>query len=134
MDCIFCKIISGEIPSYTIYEDEYFKVILDKFPSVMGHALVIPKVHCVDIFYLPKEPPARLFPFAKDIAPALKGSFGISHLNLLQNNGALAGQTVFHFHLHLIPRYENDNMKVGWDTISPTDEEFKDMVVKFGFE
>lgn len=128
--CIFCKIIEGSIPSYTIYEDEYFKVILDKFPSTLGHTLILPKIHAENIFDLDDEYASRLLVVARRISIALKASLDIEGLNLLQNNGEVAGQAVFHFHLHLIPRYKNDGINVGWECIEPKDSEFISTIEK----
>ncbi len=122
-DCIFCKIINGGIPSSVIYEDELFKVILDKFPSVLGHALIIPKKHSDDIFGLDEERAARLIPLAKRIASAVKSGVNADGINILQNNGAAAGQTVQHFHMHIIPRFKGDTIRMGWDSKEASAEE-----------
>lgn len=122
-DCIFCKIIAGDIPSATIYENEEFKVILDRFPSGEGHALILPKNHVANIFEIDPEQAGRLFSLAAKLAKAMKEVLGFEHMNILQNNGTVAGQTVFHFHLHLIPRHEGDGINIGWTPTSPTDEE-----------
>lgn len=125
MDCIFCGIIKGNVPSYTIYEDDMFNVFLDIYPAALGHALIVPKEHCVDIFDLPHQYASQMLPVAQKIANAMKDSLGCDGINILQNNGRAAGQAVFHYHMHLIPRYSNDNTKVGWVTISPSDDELK---------
>ena len=130
MDCIFCKIIDGTIPSYTIYEDEMFKVFLDIAPAALGHALIVPKAHCTDIFQLPEKYVASILTVAQKVANALKESLGCDGFNILQNNGASAGQTVFHFHTHIIPRYENDGLKIGWNPLSPTQEELSKIYAK----
>ena len=106
-DCIFCKIVAGEIPSYTIYEDEEFKVFLDINPASKGHALIVPKVHYANIYDIDEEVVARAMKLAKKLATRMTKVLGCDGFNLLQNNNEVAGQTVFHFHLHLIPRYEN---------------------------
>ena len=129
-DCIFCKIIENSIPSYTIYEDDYFKVILDRFPSTLGHTLIIPKVHAENIFDLDDEYASKLLVLAKKIAIALKQSLNAEGLNLLQNNGEIAGQAIFHFHLHLIPRYKNDGISVGWECTDPSDDDFVSAIEK----
>lgn len=129
-NCIFCKIINNSIPSYTIYEDELFKVILDRFPSTLGHILILPKNHTANIFELEDEYASKLLVLAKKISIALKESLNIEGLNLLQNNGELAGQTIFHFHMHLIPRYKNDGIKVGWECLDPNENEFKTILEK----
>lgn len=106
-DCIFCKIVAGEIPSYTIHEDDDFKVILDINPASKGHALMIPKVHYADLYDIDDEVAGKAMKLAKKLATRMTNVFKCEGFNLLQNNNEAAGQTVFHFHLHLIPRYEN---------------------------
>ena len=105
-NCIFCKIIAGEIPSRTIYEDEEFKVFLDVSPSGKGHALLVPKEHYADLYAIDEEVAARAMKLAKKLATHMTAKLGCDGFNLLQNNHEAAGQTVFHFHMHLIPRYE----------------------------
>ena len=104
--CIFCKIANGEIPSATVYEDEDFRVILDLGPASEGHALILPKNHFKDVCELDAETSAKVLPLAAKIGAAMKQSLGCAGFNLVQNNGLAAGQTVFHFHMHVIPRYE----------------------------
>jgi histidine triad (HIT) family protein len=113
-DCIFCKIAAGEIPSATIYEDEDFRVILDLGPATKGHALILPKQHFADITQMPEELTAKAFVLAKKIVTFMKGALPSDGYNIVQNNGEAAGQMVFHFHIHLIPRYTNDHAGVGW--------------------
>lgn len=122
-NCIFCKIANGEIPSNTIYEDDDFRVILDNGPATKGHALVLPKAHYADLFEIPEDTAAGAIKVAKKVAGLMKEKLGCDGLNLVQNNGAVAGQTVMHFHLHVIPRYENDNQKILWNPTSPSAEE-----------
>ena len=126
-DCIFCKIIAGEIPSYTIYEDEEFKVILDINPASKGHALILPKVHYANLYEIDEEVAARAMKLAKKLASRMTDVLGCDGFNLLQNNHEAAGQTVFHFHMHLIPRYENADVNkdiLVWKPQSYTSEEF----------
>ena len=108
-NCIFCKIANGEIPSTTLYEDEDFRVILDLGPATRGHALLLPKEHYKDLFDLEDEVAAKALVRAKRIAGRLQKAVGADGMNLVQNNGEAAGQTVFHFHMHLIPRYQDDH-------------------------
>ena len=122
-DCIFCKIIAGEIPSATIYENDEFKVILDRFPSGEGHALILPKNHVPNVFEIDPAQAGRAYALAAKLARAMKEVLGFTDMNILQNNGPIAGQTVFHFHIHLIPRYENDGQTINWKKTSPTAEE-----------
>ena len=109
-DCIFCKIIKGEIPSFTVYEDDDFKVILDRFSAAPGHVLVIPKAHYSDMFELSEEVATKLYPLAKKIAKRIKEVTGSDGINIVQNNGEAAGQSVYHFHLHIIPRKMGDGI------------------------
>ena len=122
-DCIFCKIANGEIPSRTIYEDDLFRVILDLGPAARGHALILPKEHYGNIYELPEDKTARAFTLAKRMAERMTDKLGCDGFNIVQNNGETAGQTVFHFHIHLIPRYSNDGQKIGWNPRKPSEEE-----------
>ena len=111
-DCIFCKILKNEIPSFTVYEDDDFKAILDIAPATKGHILIIPKEHSESIFDLSDEKAMKIFLVAKKITTALKNVLNVSNFNLIQNNGRIAGQTVNHFHLHIIPRYSLDEISL----------------------
>lgn len=122
-DCIFCKIANGEIPSNTIYEDEKFRVILDLGPATKGHALVLPKEHYADLFEIPEDTLAGAAKVAKEVATTIKEKLSCDGLNLVQNNGETAGQTVMHFHLHIIPRYKDDGQHILWKPQSPSAEE-----------
>ena len=113
-NCIFCKIANGEIPSKTLYEDDAFRVILDLGPAAKGHALILPKEHYENLYELPDKTAAGAMLLAKKMAALMKEKLGCDGLNLIQNNGETAGQTVFHFHMHLIPRYKDDGQKIGW--------------------
>lgn len=113
-DCIFCKIANGEIPSQTLYEDDEFRVILDLGPATKGHALILPKEHYANLYELPDETAGKVMKLAKKMITRITDKLGCEGFNLVQNNGDLAGQTVFHFHMHLIPRYQADGQKIGW--------------------
>ncbi len=114
--CIFCKIANGELPSEKVYEDEKVLAFMDISPVSKGHTLIIPKHHAENVYELNEETAAHLFSIVPKVANALNDTFHPQGLNLLQNNGSFAGQSVFHFHLHLIPRYEeNDGLTLGWD-------------------
>ena len=126
-DCIFCKIAAGEIPSKTIYEDEKYRVILDLGPATRGHALILPKNHYANLFELPEEDAKEVICLAKRMAAIMKDKLGCDGFNLVQNNGEAAGQTVFHFHMHLIPRYENDGQEIGWKPGSPSQDELEEI-------
>ena len=129
-DCIFCKIANGEIPSSTIYEDDKFRVILDLSPSAAGHALIIPKAHFRNIFDLDDATAADLFVLAKKIACAAKKALNCDGLNIVQNNEEIAGQTVFHFHMHIIPRYINDGQSILWKPGTSDPETLKNLAAK----
>lgn len=124
-DCIFCKIANGEIPSYTLYEDEKFRVILDLGPATRGHALMIPKDHAGNLYDLPEETASKVLVLAKRMAVHMEEKLHCDGLNLVQNNGETAGQTVPHFHLHMIPRYVKDGQRIGWKPGKPTQEELE---------
>lgn len=124
-DCVFCKIIKGEIPSATIYENDEFKVILDRFPSSLGHVLVLPKEHIENIFEMPEEKAGKIFKLVSKIAPIVKKQLNCDGINILQNNGEAAGQSVPHFHIHIIPRYNNDGLNILWKPTEPTDEQIE---------
>lgn len=124
-NCIFCKIAGGQIPSTTLYEDEQFRVILDLGPASKGHALILPKEHYADVCALDGEIAAKVLPLAARIGEAMKKSLGCAGFNLVQNNGKAAGQTVFHFHMHVIPRYEDGPDMVSWVPQSASPEELQ---------
>lgn len=130
-NCIFCKIANGEIPSATLYEDDDFRVILDLSPAAKGHALVLPKEHYANVFELPEDLAARAFAVAKKVAGKLYKGLGAVGFNIVQNNGERAGQTVFHFHIHLIPRYKDDTVSIGWKPGTLTDEDKKEILDLF---
>ena len=120
-ECIFCKIIDGSIPSAKIYEDEHVYAFMDIMPLTKGHTLIIPKNHKENVYDLSEEEASNLFKVVPKIASALKESFGPVGMNLLNNNGAPAGQSVFHFHLHFIPRYDQtDGFRPTWITKEKT--------------
>ncbi len=122
-DCIFCKLANGEIPTNSIYEDDMFRVILDQNPATKGHALILPKEHYDNLYELPDDTAAAAMRLAKKMAAHMTKKLSCDGFNVVQNNGETAGQTVFHFHMHLIPRYEGDGQKIGWKPGSPTAEE-----------
>ena len=126
-NCIFCKIANGEIPSKTLYEDEEFRVILDLGPATKGHALILPKNHFANLYELPDETAGKVMQLAKKMAGTMTEKLACDGFNLVQNNGECAGQTVFHFHMHLIPRYEGDGQRIGWKPGEPTQEELEEV-------
>ncbi len=126
-NCIFCKIANGEIPSKTLFEDEEFRVILDLGPATKGHALILPKDHFANLYELPDEKAASVMKLAKKMATQMTEKLACDGFNLVQNNGETAGQTVFHFHMHLIPRYENDGQVIGWKPGEPTQDDLEEI-------
>lgn len=113
-NCIFCKIAAGEIPSETVYEDEQFRAILDLGPASAGHTLILPKAHFKDVTEISDEYAANVLKVAAKLGKAMKKGLGCEGFNLVQNNGEAAGQTVFHLHVHLIPRMKDDNIDIKW--------------------
>ena len=128
-DCIFCKIANGEIPSATLYEDEEFRVILDLGPASKGHSLILPKKHAANIYELPDETAGKAMILAKKMAGKLRDALNCDGFNVVQNNGEIAGQTVFHFLMHLIQRYEGDGFGLTWKTGELSDE-VRDEILK----
>lgn len=126
-NCIFCKIAKGEIPSKSIYEDDEFRVILDLGPATKGHALILPKTHAADLFELPEKTAANAMVLAKKLGKQMKENLQADGLNLVQNNGEAAGQTVKHFHLHLIPRYKDDGQNILWNPGEASQEELEEI-------
>ena len=129
-NCIFCKIAAGEIPSTTLYEDDDFRVILDIEPASKGHALILPKEHYANLYELDDELAAKALVLAKKMITKLTKILECDGYNVLQNNGTAAGQTVFHFHMHLVPRYKDDTVKMEWKTGKITDEVKSEILAK----
>ncbi len=132
-DCIFCKLANGVIPTNTVYEDDAFRVILDAGPATKGHSLIIPKDHFADLFEIDENTVASAMKLAKKMAAHMKEKLHCDGFNLVQNNGECAGQTVFHFHLHLIPRYENDGAGILWTPGKPDDDAQKKLCEELKF-
>ena len=133
-DCIFCKIAAGEIPSRKIYEDKDLIAIMDLNPTSKGHSLIIPKEHCTNIYDIDEDIAAKVMKTAKKLATKMTVALICDGFNLLQNNGETAGQTMFHFHMHLIPRYKDaDNNMLKFTSVSFSDEEMdaiRDQIIK----
>ena len=131
-NCSFCKLASGVFPTNSIYEDEDFNVILDASPATKGHALILPKEHYANMFEIDDDILAKAAKLAKKIMTHEKEILGCDGYNLVQNNGEAAGQTVFHFHMHLIPRYSdnNESKMINWKPNEFSDEEMKDICDK----
>lgn len=111
-NCIFCKIITGDISGHVLYEDEHVLVFLDISQATKGHTLIIPKVHRTDVFEMKPHEMEKVFSIVPKISAILKKTFDCTGLNIVNNNGESAGQTVFHYHVHLIPRYGNDDFGI----------------------
>ena len=118
MNCIFWKILNGEIPSNKVFENDNFIAILDAFPANEGHTLVIPTKHYENIFEIDEDTLKEGYAIAKKIATSIKKALNVKDINILQNNGTLAGQTVNHFHIHIIPRKENDKVVIKSEQIN----------------
>ena len=129
-NCIFCKLAGGEIPTATLYEDEDFRVILDANPAAKGHALIIPKEHYANLYELDDELGGKVLVLARKMITKLTDILGCDGYNIVQNNGEAAGQTVFHFHMHLIPRFKDDGVGVTWKMGELTEEDKNDILSK----
>lgn len=126
-DCIFCKIAGGEIPSKTLYEDGQFRVILDLAPATKGHALIIPKEHYANLYEIPQETAEGVMNLAKTMAEKMTEKLGADGFNLVQNNGEAAGQSVMHFHMHLIPRYNGDGQQLFHEQPTASQDELEEI-------
>lgn len=129
-NCIFCRIANGEIPSATLYEDEDFRVILDLGPASKGHALILPKTHAANLYELSDELVGKAMILAKKMAGKMTEALKCDGFNIVQNNGEAAGQTVFHFHMHLIPRYQGDGVGLTWTPGELTEEVRDELIAK----
>lgn len=129
-NCIFCLLANGVIPTATVCEDEDFRAIFDASPASPGHTLIIPKQHAADLFELPADKAVKAMALAQKLAFAMKEELGCDGLNLIQNNGAAAGQTVMHFHLHVIPRFEGVGCLPVWTPVEVGAEQKEEMLAK----
>ena len=129
-NCIFCKLAAGIFPSNTLYEDEDFRVILDISPAVKGHAIAIPKKHMADLLSIEADTAAKALPVVSKTAAALKTVLNCDGINILQNNGEAAGQSVFHLHFHILPRYNQDGLTIPWTPVSYADGEAEELAKK----
>jgi histidine triad (HIT) family protein len=114
VDCLFCKIVAGELPSTRVHEDDRVIAIMDVFPATRGHVLVIPRAHAADVHEVSEEDLAAAAAIAKRLAGRAMGGLGADGVTIMQSNGAAAWQTVFHYHVHVIPRYQNDPLVLPW--------------------
>ena len=129
-NCIFCKLANGDIPTNTVYEDEDFRVILYAAPESKRQALILPKLHYVNIYEIDEEVLGKAAKLAKKVITHETEVLGCDGYNLVQNNGEVAGQTVFHFHMHLIPRYASDPAVQEHPHLTLSDDEFKEICDK----
>jgi len=134
-NCIFCKLANGDIPTNSIYEDEDFNVILDASPAMKGHALILPKQHFANIYEIEEDILAKVAKLSKKIIEKETPILGADGYNVVQNNGETAGQTVFHYHMHLIPRYKDAQNAgvIAWRPTEPDAEETKALCEKMKF-
>ena len=130
-DCIFCKLAGGEIPTATLYEDDDFRVILDAGPATKGHCLILPKEHYADLYEIPEDLLMKAAVLAKKITIKMTRAMNCDGFNIVQNNKPAAGQTVFHFHIHLIPRYTDDRQNILWKPGELTPEAAKEILSLF---
>ncbi len=126
-DCIFCRIVKGELPCYKLYEDDVVVSFLDIFPIKPGHALVVPKRHSADIFDTEEATMKRMIAAAKRLAPAVMKAAKADAINIGMNNREAAGQEVPHAHLHVIPRYRGDGLKSWGKSLFKDDAQKKEM-------
>jgi len=129
-DCIFCKIISGKIPASKVYEDDRVVGFLDIMPANKGHCLVVPRKHSQNILEMEQDDLIATMHATKKIAKALSLCFGNASFNLVMNNGKEAGQIVNHTHVHLIPRFQKDRLRLKWSHLKYEDGEIKDFAEK----
>jgi histidine triad (HIT) family protein len=118
-DCVFCRIVAGSIPSERIHEDERTVAFMDLSPATRGHALVVPRRHARDLTEIEPEDAAACAVAARLVARAALAALGADGVSVHQSNGRAAGQTVFHYHVHVIPRYTGDPLRLFWDPAKP---------------
>lgn len=133
-NCIFCKIANGEIPSATVYEDNDFRAILDIAPAAKGHVILLPKQHAANLLEADDAMLAKALPVVKKVSNAVMKATKCEGLNVVQNNGPVAGQTVFHLHIHMIPRAKEDTVKVGWKPGAYADGEAAELAKEIAAE
>lgn len=129
-DCIFCKLANGVFPTNTVYEDDMFRVILDLGPASPGHMLILPKEHYANLYELPEEIAAEAMKLAKKLAIAAKKALNADGVNVVQNNEEAAGQTVMHYHLHVVPRFFGVGQFNAWEPGSAAPEELAEQAAK----
>lgn len=129
-DCIFCKLANGEIPTQTVYEDEDFRAILDIAPANKGHVIILPKKHFENLLEADPDVASKALVVAQKIGNAQKKALGADGVNVLQNNGVAAWQSVFHLHIHVIPRFDDDQVVFPWRTLSYAEGEAEEYAAK----
>lgn len=129
-NCIFCKIANGKIQSKTIYEDKNFRAILDISPASKGHTLILPKSHFADISEMDIDLLEKLLPLSKNLAKKIQVALRADGFNILMNTGEAAGQTVFHQHTHIIPRYKDDKSFLTWNSLDSSEIDMDELVKK----
>ncbi|MFA5542705.1 MAG: HIT family protein [Bacilli bacterium] len=127
---MFCKIVNNEIPAYKLYEDEDFLAFFDISQATLGHTLVIPKKHFSDLLEADSETNSKILPVVKTVTNILKSKLNLEDFNVISNFGKRAGQTVFHYHIHIIPRYDHDDFEINFRPNPLTKAEFEDMMNK----
>lgn len=133
-DCIFCKIVAGELPATIVGEDERTISFMDISPATRGHALVIPREHSADLLSIEREDLTAVALASQRLAGRIKQRLGADGVNLLNSCGAVAFQTVFHFHMHVIPRYEGDSLRLPWVPAAGNSEEIAVAAQELGRE
>lgn len=126
-DCIFCKLANGDIPTNAIYEDDTVKAIFDLSPASKGHIIILTKEHFDNVFSIDESTVGHVYKVAAKLASCINEALDCEGINILQNNGEISGQTVFHFHVHIIPRYKADTVKVGWVPGKIASEEIEEL-------
>jgi histidine triad (HIT) family protein len=129
-DCVFCRIVAGSIPATRVHEDEHTVAFMDIGQVNPGHVLVAVKAHAADIYALDEAQAAAAFRAAARVAKAIRAAFAPAGLSVYQANGTPAGQTVFHFHLHLVPRHEGDGMALAWPVKNPPREKLEESAAR----
>ena len=129
-DCIFCKLANGDIPTRMIYEDDNFAVFMDMSPAAKGHSLVVPKEHYANIYEMPADLVGEAMKVAQKMAIKLTEALHADGFNIVQNNGEVAGQTVFNFHMHLIPRYKEEKAVIFWTPQTVSAEELDETLAE----
>ena len=129
-ECIFCKIIDGKVPAAKVYEDSKVISFLDIMPANKGHCLVVPKIHAQNLMEMNDEDLSATIKAAKKVASALSLSFGNGSFNIVMNNGKEAGQVVNHAHVHIIPRFQKDRLRIKWSHLKYEGDEIKEYAEK----